>query len=51
MFSRLSGSDAYQDSVEELDAALSEMTSDASFPQVVDSVLFMYLAFKINYYF
>ncbi|XP_030935471.1 uncharacterized protein LOC115960658 isoform X1 [Quercus lobata] len=33
VFSRLSGSDAYQDSVEELDAALSEMTSDASFPQ------------------
>ncbi|KAF3967417.1 hypothetical protein CMV_008584 [Castanea mollissima] len=41
VFSRLSGSDAYQDSVEELDAALSEMTSDASFPQVVDSVLFI----------
>ncbi|KAM3731167.1 hypothetical protein ACB098_12G142200 [Castanea mollissima] len=33
VFSRLSSSDAYQDSVEELDAALSEMTSDASFPQ------------------
>lgn len=33
VFSRLSISDIYQDSVKELDAALSEMTSSASFPQ------------------
>lgn len=33
VFSRLSSSDVYEESVEELDAALSEMTSNASFPQ------------------
>jgi hypothetical protein len=34
--------------VEELDAALSEMTSNASFPQVLDSILLMYLDFRTN---
>ena len=35
--------------MKELDAALSEMTSSASFPQVLHSILFMYLDFKISY--
>jgi len=40
VFSRLSNSDVYQESLEELDAALSEMTSNVSFPQVADSISF-----------
>lgn len=35
--------DDYHESVKELDAALSELTSDASFPQVVFFHLCLYL--------
>jgi hypothetical protein len=56
VLSRLSNSDVYQESLEELDEALSEMTSNASFPQVVDSISFfniyiffyIYLDFRTN---
>lgn len=39
MLGQISSSDAYQDSVKELDAALREMTLYPSFPQVGHCVL------------